>query len=252
MGNARRIKKKIMPKILITGHLGFIGSYLTKELDDFIGLDIKEDNDILTCHLPDADIVIHLAAEPGVLKSMDSPYKNAETNIMGTIRLAERYKKSKFIFTSSGGAIQEVIESPYGLSKYTCEQYIKILCNDYVILRVCNVFGKGSRSVIDKFLNNDIDIYGDGSATRTYGYVDDVVRAIKASMTWPKGLYKLGSDQNYNVAEIAEAIGKPVRFSPHRKGELLHSNLENTTPGWETTLDAMDYIQQCLNTTYQS
>ena len=233
-------------KTLITGHLGFIGSYLTKEFGDFIGLDIKKGNDILTCDLPDADVVIHLAAKPGVLKSIEDPLENARTNILGTIRLAKRYKDSRFIFTSSGGTIQEKIISPYGLSKFCCEEYIKMLCNDYVILRLCNVYGRGSRSVIDKFLLNDIEIYGDGKAVRTYGYIDDIVRAIKDSVGWPKGLYKLGSDQNYTVLEIAKAIGKPIKFSPYNKGELIYSHLNNETPGWETTLDAMDYIKCSL------
>lgn len=227
--------------------MGFIGSYLFRELYA-MGLDIKEGNDILDCDLPDADIVIHLAARAGVRKSVEEPFKNAETNILGTIRLAERYKNSRFIFTSSGGTIQEKIISPYGLSKFCCEEYIKMLCNDYVILRLPNVYGRNSRSVIDKFLNNDIEIYGDGSATRTYAHVSDIVRGIKDSIDWDMGLYKLGGVQNYSVLEIAKAIGKPIRFSGWKKGELVHSKLDNTTPNWNTTIDAMDYIKQCLNT----
>lgn len=228
-------------KILITGHLGFIGSYLTKKLEA-IGLDKKEGNNILNCDLPDADIVIHLAAEPGVIKSVEDPYTNAETNILGTIRLLKRYPNAKFIFASSGGTIQETIESPYGLSKYTCEEYIKLLHDNYVILRFPNVYGKGSRSVIDKFLNDDIVIFGDGSADRTYGYIDDIVDGIIKSLDWEKGTYKLGSDQDYTVLEIANAIGKPIKFEPKRLGELDHSKLLNVTPNWKPTVDVMEYI----------
>lgn len=227
--------------------MGFIGSYLMKQLPNAAGLDIKEGNDILECDLPDADVVIHLAAEPGVIRSMEDPYTNARTNILGTIRIAERYKDARLIFASSGGTIQETIESPYGLSKKTCEEYIKLLVNNYVILRFPNVYGTGSRSVVDKFLTGDVHIYGDGSATRTYGYVHDVVSAIKQAMTWPKGTYKLGSAQTYPVLQIAEAIGKPITFHPHRKGELGRSQLDNTTPGWRPEVELMEYIQSCLN-----
>lgn len=230
-------------KIIISGHQGFVGSYLVKEFDEFIGLDIKSGNDILNCDLPDADVVIHLAAEPGVIASMEDPYNNARTNILGTIRLAKRYKDARFIFASSGGTIQEEIISPYGLSKKTCEEYIKLLCNNYVILRFPNVYGKGSRSVADKFLNNDIIIYGDGSQNRTYGYVDDIVRGIIKAIDYEQGTYKLGSNQNYTVLEIAEAVGKPIKFEPKRDGELDHSSLDNTMPNWETTVDLLDYIK---------
>jgi nucleoside-diphosphate-sugar epimerase len=230
--------------ILVTGSMGFIGTYLMNELKDAQNLDLKMGKDMLTCDLPKADVVIHLAAEPGVIASMEDPYKNARTNILGTIRLLEHYKDARFIFASSGGTIQETIESPYGLSKKTCEEYIKLLHDNYVILRFPNVYGKGSRSVIDKFLNDDIVIYGDGSAKRTYGYVKDVVRAIMLSMNWEKGLYKLGSNQDYSVLQIAQAIGKPITYTPKRNGELDYSKLDNTTPGWNTTLDAMRYIKQ--------
>jgi nucleoside-diphosphate-sugar epimerase len=118
-----------------------------------------------------------------------------------------------------------------------------MLCNNYVILRLPNVYGKNSRSVADKFINNDITIYGDGSANRTYGYVDDVVRAIIMAQDWKQGTYKLGSNQNYTVLEIAEAVNKPIIFAPKRKGELDHSSLKNTTPNWKTTVDLIDYIK---------
>ena len=229
-------------KIVVTGHRGFIGSYLMKEINA-VGLDKTEGNDILDCDLPDADIVIHLAAQPGVIKSMKDPVATVHNNITGTVRLAQKYKNAKFIFASTGGAIQDTILSPYGLSKECAERFVKMLFSDYVILRFANVYGKGSRSVADKFLNGDITIYGDGSATRNYVYIDDLVRGIIQSINWPKGTYCFGSDQNYTVLEIAEAVGKPIKFEDWRQGELKNSSLKNTTPDWKPTKDLMEYIK---------
>lgn len=237
--------KKFSPHIVVTGHLGFVGSYLMKHLPDAVGLDIKDGNDILDCELPPADIVIHLAAEAGVVSSVADPFTNARTNILGTIRLLEHYKNAKFIFSSTGGAIQKPIESPYGLSKFVCEHYIEMLHDNYVILRFPNVYGEGSRSVVDKFLNEDtITIYGDGLTNRIYGHVDDVVEAVLKSLDWGVGLYKLGSNQVYSVLEIAQIIGKPITFAPARKGEITHSRsmLHNETPNWKAKTELMDYI----------
>lgn len=239
--------------VLVTGHMGFIGSYLSRRFDevDWIGMDLKNQRDILNYPLPDVDIVIHLAAEPGVIASMENPYKNAMTNVMGTIRLARHYKDTRFIFASSGGTIQESIISPYGLSKKTCEEYIKLLCKDYALLRFPNVFGKGSRSVVDKFLNADgeVTVYGDGTAIRTYGYVEDIVDAITMSINWGVGTFKLGNDRGYTVNEIAAAIGKPVRYEPAREGELIFSSLPNETPMWKQNVDLIDYINTIKNET---
>lgn len=233
-----------MPKILVTGNRGFIGSYLSEFVND-LNLDIKDGNDILECELPDADVVIHLAAQPGVIASVEDPFTNARTNILGTIRLLERYKEAKFIFASSGGTIQEKIESPYGLSKYTCEEYIKLLSDNYVILRFPNVYGFGSRSVVDKFIAEDeLTVYGDGKTYRIYAHVSDVVNAILMSIDWPKGTYKLGTTQRYSVQELAEAMDKPIKYAPARKGEITHTNsrLPNETPGWEASVELLDYI----------
>lgn len=235
-------------KIVVTGGAGFVGSSLLSLLPkDIINLDIKEGNDILECDLPEADVVIHLAAEPGVVASVADPYKNARTNILGTIRLAEHYSKSKFIFASSGGTIQESIESPYGLSKKTCEEYIKLLCDNYVILRFPNVYGKSSRSVVDKWLQEDVlTIYGDGETNRIYAHLSDVVQAILKSLEWDTGTYKLGTTQRYSVSQIAEAIGRPIKYARPRRGEITHtrSQLDNTTPNWEAKVSLMDYIKE--------
>lgn len=237
-------------RYLITGHQGFVGSYLIKEdfgkTSKIIGLDKKEGNDILNCNLPQADVVIHLAAQPGVVASMDDPWETYLNNVMGTVRLVERYKKARFIFASTGGAIQEeAAESPYGLSKLACEQFIKLMHKDYVILRFSNIYGKGSRSVIDKFLNQQkLTIYGDGSATRTYCHISDLIRGIMDSLSWPKGEYYFGSGQTYTVKELAKATGKPVKHNGWRRGEFRYSSLMNTAIDWKPKIDALDYIRK--------
>lgn len=243
-------------RILVTGHEGFIGPHIMERFPDAIGLDIKSGNDILECELPPADVVIHLAAQPGVVASVEDPYSNARTNILGTIRLAEHYKDAKFIFSSSGGTIQdEGIESPYGLSKKTCEDYIKMLHDDYRIVRFPNVYGEGSRSVVDKWLREDeMTVYGDGQTKRIYAHVSDVADAVELAATeWPRGEYKLGSYQRHSVIELAryisELTGKMVRFEPARKGEITHtkSRLDVKAPGWKPQVELKEYIQDVVS-----
>lgn len=237
--------------ILITGHRGFIGPHVMQRFPGAVGLDIKDGNDILECDLPPADVVIHLAAEPGVVASVADPFTNARTNILGTIRLAKHYQNAKFIFASSGGTIQKEIESPYGLSKYTCEEYIKLLHPNSRIVRFPNVYGEGSRSVVDKWLKEDkLTIFGDGNTYRIYAHVSDVADAVKLAVDWSPGLYRLGTAQRYSVLEIAHTIAqlqaKPIYFAPAREGEITHqeSELPRFAPGWQPQVDLMEYIRE--------
>lgn len=189
-------------------------------------------------------MVIHLAAQTSVIKSIREPFGDALDNILGTIRLLKAYPKAKFIFASSGGAIQETIASPYGLSKYCAERYIKLLHNNYVILRFPNIYGEGSNSVVDKFINGPVNIYGDGTATRDYVYVGDLVEAIRQSVDWQTGTYQLGSVKNTTVFDLAEATGKIIKYKKARKGELQHSYVNNDTPDWRSKTDVIEYIKE--------
>jgi UDP-glucose 4-epimerase len=229
--------------MIITGSSGFIGSFLKKEFPDAIGLDVKDGQNILTCDLPEADTVIHLAAQSKVIPSMNDPIHDATVNILGTIRLAKHYQNSKLIFASSGGCIQDNIESPYGLSKYCAEEYIKLLHRDYVILRLPNVYGhRDSQSVVDNFIYGDVRIFGDGSATRDYVHISDIIKAFKQAITWPTGTYHLGSGIYHSVLELAEATGKPIEYLPPRKGELQHTPTQNNTD-WEPIINVIEYIK---------
>lgn len=232
-----------MRRILVTGDQGFIGSYLAEKVGDYTGFDLKSGHNILTDELPDADVIIHLAAQTSVIDSLSDPACDAETNILGTIRLLERYKDALFIFASSGGAIQEKIESPYGLSKFCAEEYIKLLHSNYVILRFPNIYGTGSKSVVDKFINGPVNIYGDGTSTRDYIHVNDLVRAIISSMDWEPGMYSLGSGVNTSVLDIARATGKEVRFTDAVKGELQDSFVKNTAPNWHPDINVINYVK---------
>lgn len=231
-------------KILVTGHKGYIGTHLMKRLEA-VGIDLKDGNDILNCELPDAEVVFHLAAQPGVIKSMKDPFETVRTNTLGVVRLAEKYKYSRFIFASTGGAIQEEIISPYGLSKYCAEEFVKMLYKNYAILRFANVYGgEGSRSVVDKFINDDeITVYGDGQQTRTFVHINDLINGLIHSMSWGVGSFHFGSHQNYKILDLALATKKKITFEPSRAGELFTSELHNTTPDWEPTIDVMDYVR---------
>jgi UDP-glucose 4-epimerase len=232
-----------MSKILVTGGSGFIGSHLLQQIDAK-NIDLKEGNNILSCDLPEADVVIHLAAQSRVIPSVENPAYDAMTNIVGTVRLLTQYKNARFIFASSEGATQQPIEAPYGLSKQCAEEYIKFLHNDYVILRLPNIYGHpDSGSVVDIFCNEPaLTIYGDGTQTRDYVHVLDIVEAIKQSLEWPKGTYHVASGRFHSVLELANATNKPVVFAPKRPGEKEHVYTRNTTP-WKPTLDVLDYIR---------
>jgi len=86
-------------------------------------------------------------------------------------------------------------------------------------------------------------VYGDGTQTRDYVHVDDIVRGLLLAIEWDKGMYEMGSGISMNVLEIAKAVGKPYEFAPAREGELLVSKCVNTTPNWKPEIDVLAYIR---------
>ena len=179
------------------------------------------------------DLCIHLAAKPGVVQSINSPKSYLRNNLIGTSSLIEflRYKNVKKIIFASSSSIYKSVDnqpfvegkskehplSPYGLSKLFCEYYLdsvnKNFGVDIVKLRLFSVYGPRMRPdlAIYNFTNQilkekTIKIYGDGSSSRDYTYIDDVIIGIKNTVRFIK--------ENNNVCETIN-LGKsqPVKIT---------------------------------------
>lgn len=156
-----------------------------------------------------ADIVVHLAANTGVGPSVDDPKADMEANVIGIFNMLEaarQNKVSRFVFASSGAPVGECEPpiheelaphpvSPYGASKLAgegyCSAYYRTFGLETVALRFGNVYGPLSgqkNSVIAKFIKQAIngetlEIYGDGTQTRDFIYIKDLIDAIYKAAT---------------------------------------------------------------------
>ncbi len=247
-------------KILITGGLGKIGSRLCNKLSqkhDIIILDNFSNNssiapcaDIIKGDVRDrkivdniiskADIIIHMAAQISVDKSMYDPIYDADNNINGTLNILEASRKSnikRFIYISSAAVYGKPIYlpidekhptspmSPYGLSKLTGERY-SILYHDLynlpvTCLRLFNIFGfqnsKDSYSgVITKFIDrvkNDKNpiIFGDGNQIRDFIYINDVINVISQTIENKNTvgeILNVGTGNPTKIVNLSETIIK--------------------------------------------
>lgn len=240
-----------MTRILITGHQGQIGAKLLSRLYiydndhlkgegqwEILGIDTKDGKDLLTCELPpDIDVIYHLAAHAPVEDSWKDPVRTVQ-NLSTTVRLVHAYPEAKIIFASTGASIDPV--SPYGFSKWACNEYLTRFHKNAVILYFTNIFGL-PRSVVDIFKGKDeVVIYGDGEQVRDYVHVDDIVMGLDKAFFWDKGEYMMGSGIKTNLLELAE--GKKVIFKEARK-EARESVLPNTTPNWSAKINVLEYIK---------
>lgn len=241
-----------MKKVLITGHKGFIGSHLMNHIKKEIqgevyGLDIIDGSNIFTSDvIPEIDTIFHLAGQTNVGSSIDDPFFDATMNIMATIELLRKYPNAKIIF--AGSVASKDIQSPYGLSKKTAGEYIKLLATDWVICNFPNVYGEGSKGVIDTWLREkEIVVTGWGVQTRTFVNVSDICEGLIKSTKWKKGEYDLGSGEETPIKEVAEIIAKEkkkkILYVNDKKGEILNSLVQNTTPDWSPRVDIISYIK---------
>ena len=157
------------------------------------------------------EIIFHLAAQMDVRRSVADPAFDAQVNLVGFLNLIEsarRHGLKRVVFASTGGAIYGEQDefpcseehpcrpvSPYGVAKLATEAYLFFYKAeygiDYLALRFGNVYGPrqdphGEAGVVAIFCGRILDgkpvtIYGDGTQTRDYVYVGDVVRAVVAA-----------------------------------------------------------------------
>ncbi len=224
------------------------------------------------------DVVFHLAADPRLPLSIENPIETHSVNVTGTLNILELAREAgvkKVVFTSSAAvygdeelpitemAIPEP-KSPYGLHKYMGEQYARLYASLFELPTVClryfNVYGPrklangGYPMVIPVFLQQRVDgesltITGDGTQTRDYVHVSDVVRAN--ILAWKSDIAD-GSAMNIangvetSVNEIAELIEGTIAYIPARKGEVKRMQASITKAkellGWEPTVELADGI----------
>ena len=183
------------------------------------------------------DVIVHLAANTGVGPSVENPRIDCMTNVLGTFNYldsARLNKVKRFIFASSGAPAGEVEPpiheelpphpvSPYGASKLAgegyCSAYYKTFGIDTVALRFGNVYGPGSvhkSSVVAKFIRQALDgevleIFGDGSQTRDFIYIDDLISAMTLAATKNNvggETFQIASNEETTISEITDKIIK--------------------------------------------
>ncbi len=199
--------------------------------------DICNGKDLLA--LGDFDVIVHLAAKAGVRPSILNPVLYQQVNVDGTQNLLEFAKQKnirQFIFASSSSVygINENIPwneeeqlkpiSPYASTKLSCEMLGHVYSHLYGIrflaLRFFTVYGPAQRPdlAIHKFFHSisegkAIPVFGDGSSSRDYTFVEDTIQGIEAAITYDQSdfeIINLGNHQTVTLSELITAIEKII------------------------------------------
>ena len=232
-------------KILLTGSDGFIGSNLKNTDYHFHCLDIKSGKDIMTCELPDVDVVIHLAGLSGVRDSLDRPTDYWINNVIASQRIFEKYKDKRILYASSSTAY-EPWKNPYAMSKYSMEQ---IATQNSVGMRFTTVYGPGARQsmLIPRILKNDVP-YVNVNHKRDFIHVDDVISAmlILIHNTYT-GIIDVGTGISNKLTDIMDRVGIETKGQIGGDNERLDNKADTSTLNgfnWKPNIELFDYIQK--------
>ncbi|WP_445490707.1 NAD-dependent epimerase/dehydratase family protein [Niallia sp. 03133] len=278
-----------MNKVVVTGGAGFIGSHIAEELlangykviviDNFstghysniahLPVEIYQ-YDITNPKIIDfiaslkPDYIIHQAAQVSVAESVLDILHDENVNVKGSLHVMKAAVKAsvrKIVFASSAAVYGNphflpvatehptLPESPYGLTKLTVENYLKMANKlyelPYSILRYSNVYGprqdaKGEGGVVSIFAeriseNKELTIFGDGEQTRDFIYVKDVAAAnVKALQSIENICVNVSSNSVISINELlvkmkeaAMAEMVEVKYEKERAGDIRHSVLCN-------------------------
>lgn len=251
---------------------------------EFIQEDIRSLEKIKP-HFEGIDYVFHVAALPRVQESVINPIETNEVNITGTLNVliaARDAKVKRVIYSASSSAYGDPIslplkedmkpdpKSPYGLQKYVGEEYCKLFPLFYdietVSLRYFNVYGprmadKGAYVlVMSVFLRQrknkePLTITGDGTQTRDFTHVADIVRANILAMESDKvgngEVVNIGAGDNYSISQIAELFKGSegvkyieARIEPH--DTLADNSKAKELLGWVAEMKLEEAVEELL------
>jgi len=257
---------------IITGGAGYIGSHLAKQLlrsnhrvfviDNFsnssqtvfsgVTDDILEVSPVFEYpHRETVDAIFHLAGTRSVIESWLNPIDTYEGNLLPLARaleLLESSAASTFVYCSSTDD-----GSPYSKSVRSCEELIRDTAQLYphkrfIILRCSNVYGGEDHSIkhhgvfemMKRAAMTNIPFVisesksGDGSSSRDFIHIDDVVRAFLSVMSHPPGffIYNVSSNRTTSIIEMVKSFSVKNRLNPvmgpQRMNDVSHPPADNT------------------------
>ncbi len=275
-------------RYLITGGAGFIGSNLAAELvsrgervriiDNFSSgrhenlEKIKNDIELVEGSITNralvdetvsgVDYVLHHAAIPSVVESVEDPVGSTDVNVGGTINVLDAARRNgvkRLVFASSAAVYGDLPDlpkseeselkplSPYAAAKLTGEYYCRVFCELYgletVCLRYFNVFGPNQdpqseyAAVIPKFINSLLcgekpRIFGDGLQTRDFVSVRNVVNANLAALKSPKAVgesINVACGMQNSLLDLLDVLRDLIHsdvehvFEDEKPGDIKHS-----------------------------
>jgi nucleoside-diphosphate-sugar epimerase len=246
-------------------------------------LDVRK-TDALQGVCEGADVVFHTAALPRVQYSVEHPVETTDANVTGTVSAltaAARAKVRRFVYSASGSAYGEQTVmplseampahpvNPYGLQKHVGELFAEVWARSFglqtVSLRYFNVYGPRldptgpyalavGAFLLAKKEGRPPTIFGDGTITRDYTHVRDVVRANLFAAESPnvgKGeVINIGAGRNVTIQYLAELIhgGKDgIQYAPPRveaHDSQADNRLAKTLLGWEPSVSLEEGIAE--------
>jgi UDP-glucose 4-epimerase len=231
------------------------------------------------------EVCFHLAAQADVNTSVQEPDYDADVNVLGTIRVLEaaRAHGTQVVFSSTGGAIYGECDgpasedaprrplSPYGISKLAGEEYLsgwnRLRGTNHVALRFANVYGPRQSAsleggVVSIFLDRmaaaePAAIFGDGTQTRDFVYVGDVVAGVLSAQGHAGGVFNIGTGVETSVNDLyaaclrASGATEEPTYLPARPGDVLRSVIDPSRARSELGWHPQQSLEDGLRATWE-
>jgi UDP-glucose 4-epimerase len=267
-GGAGAIGSHLVSRLVDAGHKVTVIDDLSSGREDlirgsarFVKGSITEDEKLNVAFEQRPEIVFHLAALFANQQSIERPRLDLKVNGLGTLKILEKceeFKVERFIYSSSScvyghqnkslheeDKLQD-LDTPYAATKLLAEQYAKIWSHKknfaVKVVRIFNSYGPNEfpgkyRNVIPKFFEKalkgeSLSILGDGTETRDFTYVTDVVNGLLLAASTENdefGIYNIGSGVGTKILDLAQQINlitgnkTPITFAPRRNWDhILH------------------------------
>lgn len=232
------------------------------------------------------EVVYHHAAQIKVPYSIENPIEDIDINIIGSVNILEccrKYNIKKVIYPSSAAIFGQPRYLPidekhplnmlsgYGVTKHTVEHYLYLYHElygiNYTIFRYANVYGprqdaSGEGGVIAIFCDSLISnknpyIFGDGSQTRDFVYVKDVVRAnILALDSLDNDIYNVATNEEVSIKQVLNLISSELNlevsaeYGEERVGDIKNSYMTyekiNKISSWKPEYSIKDGIKETV------